>query len=141
MPPPAVQPLACSTCGVPLAVTAGPAGHVAWDHPEPPVDGHDVGIPPLVLTLSRDGSWWEAACPGVAGFPARGCTSLEEARTVAWVLLGRVRPPQPVAEVIEGADLGELAKGWPVKGGTLATATPQAVANDDPPGNQRRPTV
>jgi hypothetical protein len=125
--PAEVRVIACSTCDQPLQVTATTAGTAQWGHGTEPADGHIAGVPVVVLNLSQDGPWWTAECAGVAGFPMRGLTSLAEARTAAWVLLNRVRPPQPVAEHVNGGPPGELAKDWPIKGGTLATpAAPPA---------------
>jgi len=56
-------------------------------------------VPPVIVTYSYDGTGWKAECPEVPGFPVRGATSLAEAKSVAWVLLGRIGPPpRPVIE-------------------------------------------
>lgn len=92
---------ACTTCGTPLASEPPEPGFLAprWGHAVPPADGHEPGVPPVIVTYRGDTDSWDAECPEVAGFPVRGATSLAEAKSVAWVLLGRIGPPpRPVIE-------------------------------------------
>jgi hypothetical protein len=94
----------CTTCGKPLAAGPPPPGMTApaWAHASPPADGHEPGVPPIVVTYARHGDWHDAQCPGVPGFPVTGARGLGEAKSVAWALLGKVSPPRPVIE--RGAD-------------------------------------
>lgn len=97
---------ACAHCGAPLASVPPPPGSLtpAWGHAIPPADGHEPGVPPLVVTYERAGTGWNAACTEVPGFPVLGTVSLAEAKSVAWALLGKVMPPRPVTErVPEGS--------------------------------------
>jgi hypothetical protein len=92
---------ACTTCGAALASVPPAPGFVTprWGHAIPPADGHEPGVPPVTVTYGRDGDSWGATCPEVPGFPVRAAVSLDEAKSVAWVLLGKIGPPpRPVIE-------------------------------------------
>lgn len=91
---------ACTTCGGQLVPAPPPPGALAlvWGHATPPADGHAPGVPPLVVTYSEHGGWWDAECAEVPGFPVRGAQSRAEAKAVAWAILGKVTPPRPVIE-------------------------------------------
>jgi hypothetical protein len=92
---------ACTHCGGQLASVPPAPGFLTprWGHAIPPADGHEPGVPPVTVTYSRDGAGWAAECPEVPGFPVRAAVSLDEAKSVAWVLLGRIGPPpRPVIE-------------------------------------------
>lgn len=92
---------ACTACGTPLAPVPPPPGLLAmtWGHAIPPADGHLPGVPPVTVTYRRDRDAWDAHCAEVPGFPVHGAQDLAEAKSVAWVLLGRVMPPRPVIEL------------------------------------------
>lgn len=98
---------ACTTCGQPLASAPPPPGSLTpvWAHAAPPDDGHEPGVPPVTVTYRDNGAGWDAGCPEVAGFPVRGAQSLDEAKGVAWALLGTIMPPRPVKEIV-GAEAG-----------------------------------
>ena len=64
--------------------------------------GHLPGVPPVTVTYSRSGALWDADCPEVPGFPVRGAQSRDEARTIAWAVLGKILPPRPVIERDDG---------------------------------------
>ena len=95
---------ACTACGTPLAPVPPPPGLLAmtWGHAIPPADGHLPGVPPVTVTYSRSGALWDAKCPEVPGFPVRGAQSRDEARAIAWALLGKISPPRPVIERDDG---------------------------------------
>ncbi len=90
----------CGTCRKPLAPAPPPPGSLApvWAHASPPPDGHEPGVPPIAVTYTPQGDWWDAECPEVPGFPVRGARDLGEAKSVAWALLGKVSPTRPVIE-------------------------------------------
>jgi hypothetical protein len=92
--------IACITCGGPLVPEKPPPGSLTpvWAHASPPAGSHDPAVPPLVVTYTRHGDWCDAECPEVPGFPVRGALGIGEAKSIAWVVLGRVLPPRPVVE-------------------------------------------
>ena len=92
---------ACTACGAPLAPVPPAPGFLTprWGHLQPPADGHEPGVPPVTVTYRYNGAGWDAACPEVPGFPVLGAQGLDEAKAVAWVLLGKIGPPpRPVIE-------------------------------------------
>jgi hypothetical protein len=100
--------IACGDCGNPLAPADPPPGSLTpvWAHALPTADGHEPGVPPVVVTYTVAGEWCDAECPEVPGFPVNGARGLAEAKSVAWVLLGRVMPPRPVVERVKDAASG-----------------------------------
>lgn len=83
-----------------LAAVPPPPGTLTpvWGHAAPPADGHEPGVPPVIVTYRDNSGSWDAECPEVPGFPVRGAQSLDEARQVARTLLLTVMPPRPVKE-------------------------------------------
>jgi hypothetical protein len=97
--------LACTACGAPLAAVPPAPGFLAprWGHAVPPPDGHEPGVPPVTVTYTHDRGSWDAECAEVPGFPVRAAVSLEQAKAVAWVLLGKILPARPVIERVPEA--------------------------------------
>ena len=100
--------VACTSCRQPLASAKPPPGSLTpvWAHALPSAGGHEPAVPPVVVTYTVAGGWCDAQCPEVPGFPINGARGIAEAKSIAWVLLGRVMPARPVIERVKDAASG-----------------------------------